>query len=75
MQQYLPPQRNLVYTGVTRGQEAGGGRRPAEGDGDDGEEQQDEEQVFRAAGAVVRARPMPPNDFGSAKGEQAPTGS
>ena len=34
------------------GQEAGGGRRPAEGARDSGQEQQDGESVFRAAGTA-----------------------
>jgi len=36
------------------GQEAGGGRWPAEGAGDRGEEQQDGAEIFRAAGKANR---------------------
>ena len=51
-QHYLLLQRNLVYTGVTRGKRLGGAGRPAEGAGAGGAEQPDGAAVFGAAGEV-----------------------
>jgi hypothetical protein len=53
MQQYMLLQRNLVYTGITRGQEAGGFNRVAEGAGVGGQKQPHRTSVFRAGGEIV----------------------